>query len=1216
MAITHSSGTITIDSGRTASTATGGGTATLTDTGQSWTTNAETGYVVYIHTGTGSGQYALIASNTATVLTISRSWTYNFTTGVVNVTASDWVTQPDNTSQYVILYRWSDVQAADTTGGWGVVTTQGNQIRISGDIQWGGGTNYGGLWDYEKYIEVIWPSATAYQVDRWLMSNNAIWGDGLPDDNAEPTQGGIYHFDASNLNTTGVDLINGAFTGTNYACHINMFDTVWKATTYSTPQQWIFVRMKSNSTVAMKSMKSLNGPAGRWASSNTIVEGATFHDCINDWALTGSPTDPLSDVVIYNAGAGAQVSDPGADYDTWKWFNNTDVISMGGFTTGNTFYITDCVMAKDGSVGLLTQSDISCSSSLGNAAASGQLIERKRVSYNVVDSAGTAINGARVAFYNTSGTEQFNVTTDSNGDTTTTKVNVQLWQGSSNPGVNDVPPNAATVYNPMTLKIRDYDYNFLEETFTLEFPITLQSKALSANSFVVASQATAAAYSGISINHGTGTVTISQGRTIQELYDHHVNDLCASGNIQYDDWFTTADGITFTSTYDIVVTGGSGSLSDETKTIALSGGATLTTASGGFFEDSNGAQWESGGSVYYASHVYLEANIDGTSTAIQNAIFSVYETDTDTNVTYNTSLSQTGLTSDANGQIEGYIVYRVDSTTYGGHTLVIGEYDYQWATIPVTINGSPLGSSGGYSIYFLRADSNVTKTKANALAVSGVTVTYSTADLSTTATAADTYDNLKARQARYTDIDTGTPGINSYYEVSLYNGGDGHILAHTGSAHVLADTWDFSIASDYGYPLSLDNSTLSLTATGTYTDLTLTSNSTVEFEAAGNYTMSSNVTVTTGTTFDNLTASTVTAFLDPASPTPTTASTGGGTMTIDQTLQIDVDDSGTLPDGTRVRLYNTTASGVSAWQASTAYVVGDRVLRTTGLGTELNGGVYFYCSTAGTSGGTEPTWDVAAAGNTTTDNTVTWTVYPVEIDNSLVSGGGGYSYTLTSGQDYVIGDTLTLYYAYVSGSSAAYLPDSQGFVASSTDVSLIITTANDTVYTGYAVDGSGVTEYAADYPNVEVDVNAAGNQFQIARFYAWWAYNLTTANGIRNFWNGVEAINAAQIQINNSIIDLYFDNVNSTSAVQTDNIRVYRVDGAYPQVTSTSGGGGLGFYATGTIYTTTVQVSGATVGQIADAVWDEALSGHTSSGSTGEKLDRTPTKSNLLTSKY
>lgn len=61
--------------------------------------------------------------------------------------------------------------------------------------------------------------------------------------------------------------------------------------------------------------------------------------------------------------------------------------------------------------------------------------------------------------------------------------------------------------------------------------------------------------------------------------------------------------------------------------------------------------------------------------------------------------------------------------------------------------------------------------------------------------------------------------------------------------------------------------------------------------------------------------------------------------------------------------------GMTAWAASTAYSQGDRVWATNAYGPYI-----FECTTAGTSGATQPTWTVTLGG-TTADNTATWTCY-------------------------------------------------------------------------------------------------------------------------------------------------------------------------------------------------------------------------------------------------
>jgi len=65
---------------------------------------------------------------------------------------------------------------------------------------------------------------------------------------------------------------------------------------------------------------------------------------------------------------------------------------------------------------------------------------------------------------------------------------------------------------------------------------------------------------------------------------------------------------------------------------------------------------------------------------------------------------------------------------------------------------------------------------------------------------------------------------------------------------------------------------------------------------------------------------------------------------------------------------NIDDSEVGTWAATTAYVENDIVRPLTGYDARY----MFKCTTAGTSGGSEPSWDLTE-GNTTSDSTVEWT---------------------------------------------------------------------------------------------------------------------------------------------------------------------------------------------------------------------------------------------------
>jgi len=87
-------------------TATAGGASTLTDSGQSWTTNIWATGTITITKGTGIGQTRTISSNTGTVITVSSPWT----------------TPPDGTSGY----RLSKTAATPGSGGSYDVWVTGN----------------------------------------------------------------------------------------------------------------------------------------------------------------------------------------------------------------------------------------------------------------------------------------------------------------------------------------------------------------------------------------------------------------------------------------------------------------------------------------------------------------------------------------------------------------------------------------------------------------------------------------------------------------------------------------------------------------------------------------------------------------------------------------------------------------------------------------------------------------------------------------------------------------------------------------------------------------------------------------------------------------------------------------------------------------------------------------------------------------------------------
>jgi len=177
-----------------------------------------------------------------------------------------------------------------------------------------------------------------------------------------------------------------------------------------------------------------------------------------------------------------------------------------------------------------------------------------------------------------------------------------------------------------------------------------------------------------------------------------------------------------------------------------------------------------------------------------------------------------------------------------------------------------------------------------------------------------------------------------------------------------------------------------------------------------------------------------------------------------------------------------------------------------------------------------------------------------EVVNQVVAGTS-YSATYAEGTGYSTGDTVQVYVTQTSGATAK-LPQVTAVIASAAGWSLLVSQEDDAVYSAFAVDGSSVTNFTADYANDQVDV-VVGSNFNLTDFYAWWSYNLTTESGIREFFGGLTAVDEANFRINSSTLSMYPDNTTTANIRQLDNRRLFREDGAYPVLDPTSGGGGI-----------------------------------------------------------
>jgi hypothetical protein len=228
-------------------------------------------------------------------------------------------------------------------------------------------------------------------------------------------------------------------------------------------------------------------------------------------------------------------------------------------------------------------------------------------------------------------------------------------------------------------------------------------------------------------------------------------------------------------------------------------------------------------------------------------------------------------------------------------------------------------------------------------------------------------------------------------------------------------------------------------------------------------------------------------------------------------------------------------------------------------------------------------------------------IYNVTTDTEIINtvkATTTYTNTYDEGVGFTAGDTVRIRVTNVQGVTG-YEPYQTTILAASTGFAAIIDQQADDVYNSFALDGSAVTKFSADYVDNEVDV-VVGSNFTLQELYSWWAYNLYTSQGISDFFGGLVAENEANFRIVNSLIDINLDNTTVTNLYQTDNRRIYRDDGNRPVKDPTTGGGGVDVEWRSPV--TIANIEGLPQ-LLADAVWDEPIADHLTAGSTGEALD-------------
>ena len=249
-----------------------------------------------------------------------------------------------------------------------------------------------------------------------------------------------------------------------------------------------------------------------------------------------------------------------------------------------------------------------------------------------------------------------------------------------------------------------------------------------------------------------------------------------------------------------------------------------------------------------------------------------------------------------------------------------------------------------------------------------------------------------------------------------------------------------------------------------------------------------------------------------------------------QTANLNVADFFTSTDGVNfASTYNLTLSGgnlTGTGNLSLGSATLTRTVETSTLPITYNSGAAVFGNV--TISGLVANSHVRL--NNTTDN--------LQLYNAVVAGT-----SVTVPATWTANKTLDLRVTNVIGLTA-YLPFQSAGTLTSTLASFTASQALDTVYNANAINGSTVTEYIADYPNIQVDINDADGATTVARLYAWFQFSTHSSQGIISYFRGIIAGDQFNYEIKVSIVDLVLDNISATSLpIKISGAYLYRDNG-------------------------------------------------------------------------
>lgn len=167
----------------------------------------------------------------------------------------------------------------------------------------------------------------------------------------------------------------------------------------------------------------------------------------------------------------------------------------------------------------------------------------------LIDKNGAAIDSAKVKLWDKLDAIVTNVSTNSSGVITTqTLTTIRKTK-------NTTTTSITTDYTPHEMRIYKYGKSMQSSKSNIEKKTDWALTMYADDNITQTTEATVAAYTGITVDHTLNTITISENHTLAEIYDYCQYDIIAAA-YQLDQSMHTSDGVNFVSEYSFIVNTG------------------------------------------------------------------------------------------------------------------------------------------------------------------------------------------------------------------------------------------------------------------------------------------------------------------------------------------------------------------------------------------------------------------------------------------------------------------------------------------------------------------------------------------------------------------------------------------------------------------------------------------------------------------------------------